>query len=87
MPGKPRRGEVYRQEYYPRFALDQAKVLGSGGRVTVPNGTYKRTPDRGDRPSWTPVAERKYYVAGLGDIKEHTTTGNHEQIKLVSVTH
>ena len=89
MPGKPRRGEVYRQEYYPRFALDQAKVLGSGGRVTVPNGTYKRTLLTVETaPKLDPgVAERKYYVAGLGDIKEHTTTGNHEQIKLVSVTH
>ena len=33
------------------------------------------------------VAERKYYVAGLGDIKEQTVSGNHEQIQLVSVTH
>jgi hypothetical protein len=32
------------------------------------------------------VAERKWYVAGVGDIKEHTVSGNHEEIVLVSVT-
>jgi hypothetical protein len=32
------------------------------------------------------VRERKYYVVGVGDIKEHTVSGNHEQIRLVSVT-
>src|SRR5437764_13330430 len=25
MPGNPRPGDEYRQEYYPRFALDQAR--------------------------------------------------------------
>src|SRR6266545_4591218 len=28
MPGNPRPGDEYRQEYYPRYALDQARVLG-----------------------------------------------------------
>jgi hypothetical protein len=33
------------------------------------------------------VAEDKYYVAGLGDIKEQTVSGNHEEIQLIRVTH
>lgn len=33
------------------------------------------------------VAERKYYVTSVGDIKVHTVSGNHEQIKLIGVTH
>ncbi len=88
MPGKPRRGDAYRQEYYPHHALDQARVLGSGGPVTVPYASFGRTLLTVETaPRLDPgVAERKYYVAGVGDIKEQTVSGNHEQMQLVSVT-
>ena len=89
MPGDPKRGDTYRQEYYPHYALDQAHVLGPGGRVTVPNGSYGETLLTVETaPKLDPgVAERKWYVAGVGDVKEHTVSGNHEEIVLVSITH
>jgi hypothetical protein len=89
MPGNPQRGDEYRQEYYPRFALDQAQVLGPGGSVTVPYGSYKETLLTVETaPKLDPgVAERKWYVPGVGDIKEHTVSGNQEEIVLVSVMH
>jgi hypothetical protein len=89
MPGQPQVGEAYRQEYYPRFALDQAKVVGPGGQVTVPTGSYPSTLLTVETaPTLDPgVAERKWYVAGVGDVKEHTVSGNHEEIVLVSITH
>ena len=89
MPGNPRPGDAYRQEYYPQYALDQARVLGPGGSVTVPYGSYGDTLLTVETaPKLDPgVAERKWYVAGVGDIKEHTVSGNHEEIVLVSVTH
>jgi hypothetical protein len=89
MPGEPRQGESYRQEYYPGHALDQARVLGPGGAVTVPNSLYKATLLTVETaPKLDPgVAERKWYVAGVGDVKEHTVSGNHEEIELVRVTH
>jgi hypothetical protein len=89
MPGNPQPGDTYRQEYYPRFALDQARVLGPGGHVTVPNGSYNDTLLTVETaPKLDPgVAERKWYVAGVGDVKEHTVSGNHEEIVLVSITH
>jgi hypothetical protein len=89
MPGNPKPGDEYRQEYYPGYALDQARVLGPGGTVTVPSGTYKSTLETVETaPKLDPgVAEHKWYVAGLGDVEEHTVSGNHEHIKLVSVTH
>src|SRR5919197_815268 len=43
MPGTPRRGEAYRQEYYPHFAMDQASVLGPGGSVSVPYGSFHQS--------------------------------------------
>ena len=35
MPGDPQAGDAYRQEYYPGYAMDQARVLGDGGSVEV----------------------------------------------------
>ena len=89
MPGNPQKGDQYRQEYYPHYALDQAKVLGSGGPVAVPQGSYPHTLLTVETaPKLDPgVAEQKYYVKGVGDIKEHTVSGNHEEIKLISITH
>jgi hypothetical protein len=88
MPGNPQPGDAYRQEYYPGHALDQARVLGSGGAVKVPNGAYAHTLATVETaPQIDPgVSERKYYVAGVGDVKEQTVRGNHEQIELISVT-
>jgi hypothetical protein len=89
MPGRPRRGDAYRQEYYPGHALDQARVLGRGGAVTVPYGSFERTLSTVETsPKIDPgVRERKYYVAGVGDVKEHTVAGDHEEIELVRITH
>jgi hypothetical protein len=89
MPGHPRPGDAYRQEYYPGHALDQARVLGQGGPQTVPFGSFKHTLLTVETsPKIDPgVAERKYYVKGVGDIREHTVSGNHEQIRLVSISH
>jgi hypothetical protein len=89
MPGHPRPGDAYRQEYYPGHALDQARVLGQGGPQTVPYGSFKHTLLTVETsPKIDPgVAERKYYVTGVGDIREHTVSGNHEQIRLVSISH
>jgi hypothetical protein len=88
MPGHPRPGDEYRQEYYPGHALDQARVLGRGGTVKVSYGAYKHTLLTVETsPRIDPgVAERKYYVAGVGDIKEKTVSGNREQIQLVSIS-
>lgn len=89
MPGNPQPGDAYRQEYYPGHALDQARNLGSGGPIKVPDGSFNHTLATVETaPKLDPgVAERKYYVAGVGDVKEHTVRGNHEQIQLVSITH
>jgi hypothetical protein len=77
MPGRPRRGDSYRQEYYPGHALDQARVLSiRAGKLVTEETAPKIDPG---------VRERKWYVAGRGDVKEQTISGNHERIQLVSV--
>ena len=64
-------------------------MLGSGGPIEVPYGSFENTLLTVETaPKLDPgVAEDKYYVAGLGDIKEQTVSGNHEEIQLIRVTH
>ncbi len=88
MPAHPRRGDSYRQEYYPPGeALDQARVLGRRGPVEVPYGTFKRPLVTSEFSPLEPQTEEKYYVAGVGEILERVVKGHHEEFRLVSITH
>jgi hypothetical protein len=88
MPAHPKRGDAYRQEFYPPGqALDQARVLGRRGTVTVPYGTFKRPLVTSEFSPLEPQTEQKFYVAGLGEIAEKVVKGHHEQFQLVKVTH
>jgi hypothetical protein len=88
MPGDPRPGDLYRQEYYPPGkALDEAHVLSRNGSVTVPNGAYKHVLVTSEYSPLEPQTEQKYYVKGLGEAAEKVVKGHHEEFKLVSVTH
>jgi hypothetical protein len=87
MPGHPRRGDRYRQEYYPPGeALDQARVLGRRGAVTVPYGSFARPLVTLEYSPLEPQTEKKYYVRGVGEVKETVVKGHHETFSLVSVT-
>jgi hypothetical protein len=88
MPADPRPGDRYRQEYYPPGeALDEARVLGHRGPVTVPYGTFKRALVTSEYSPLEPQTEQKEYVAGVGEIREHVVKGHREEFRLVSVTH
>jgi hypothetical protein len=88
MPGHPRRGQRYRQEYFPGHAVDQARVLGRGGPVTEPAGRFRHTLlTEETAPTLEPdIAERKWYVAGVGDVEEHAVRGDKEHMRLVRVS-
>jgi hypothetical protein len=88
MPGHPVAGEQYRQEYYPPGeALDEARVLGVQGSVTVPYGSFERPLVTLERSPLEPQTEKKFYVRGVGEVKEKVVKGHHEQFELVTVTH
>jgi hypothetical protein len=88
MPAHPRRGDAYRQEYYPPgMALDEARVVGHRAAVTVPDGTFKRPLVTLERSPLEPQTEEKTYVAGVGEVKERVVKGGHEAFELVDVTH
>jgi hypothetical protein len=88
MKAQPRRGDVYRQEYYPAHgALDQARVEGFSGPLHVAAGTFPRVLETLEWSPSDPQYERKYYAAGIGEVKERVTQGGQEQFTLVSVAH
>ena len=87
MRGRPRAGAVYRQEYYPPGgALDQARVLGLSDSIRVSAGTFRRPLVTIEWSPVEPQLEKKYYVAGIGEVMEKVVEGGHEQFQLAKVT-
>jgi hypothetical protein len=62
-------------------------VLGRSASLSVPAGTFKRALVTIEWSPVEPQLEKKYYVAGLGEIKEQVVQGGHESFQLVKVTH
>ena len=86
MEGRPKAGDVYRQEYYAPDALDQARVLRSRATEKVPAGTYTRALHTIEWSPVEPQLEAKIYASGVGEIQEQVVAGGHERFRLVSVT-
>ena len=84
-PGHPRVGLTARQEYYKGHAEDHFKILDRNAHVSVP---YVSSHHAVRTKEWTPlepgVVENKYYVRGVGDVKEVTVKGPKERLRLVS---
>jgi hypothetical protein len=87
MEANPKPGDAYRQEYYPGHALDQAKVLSTDGAVGVPYKSFPHSLGTIEHTALEPdVKEKKWYAAGIGEIKSADVSGSHEQFQLVSAT-
>jgi hypothetical protein len=84
MPAIPSVGDSYRQEYYEGEAEDMAEVVALDAVVTLSDGTvYSNVLQTLE---WTPLEpdalENKYYVPGLGLVREENADGD-EPIDLV----
>src|SRR6266511_2015001 len=81
-----RAGESHRQEYYRGHAEDFFQVLDLTASVSVP---YKSFSGTLQTKEWTPlepdVRDNKYYVQGIGEVKETTVKGPREELVLVDV--
>jgi hypothetical protein len=86
MPGNPQTGAVYRQEYLPPDALDQAHVVATDAHKEVKYGSFANVLVTDEWSPVEPQIEQKSYVAGVGEIEEHVTAGGYEQFELVRVT-
>jgi hypothetical protein len=86
MPGKPKLGQAFQQEYYKGQAEDHFQILSLQASVQVRGASSTRAMRTKE---WTPlepgVLDNKYYVRGIGTVKELAVKGGDEHLELVSV--
>ena len=85
MPGRPKPGAPYRQEYGRGVAEDMGQIVALGEKVTVPAGTYTDTVKTKDWSLLESGSENKWYARGVGVVKETNTDG--DVATLISITH
>ena len=86
MPANPKVGQAFRQEYYKGQAEDHFKVLSLSASVTVPalsSHQAMRTEER--TPLEPDVVDNKYYVRGIGTVREEAVKGPRETNVLISM--
>jgi hypothetical protein len=86
MPAHPRVGQSFAQEHYPGHAEDRFEIVSRAATVGVPFGAF---PGRALRTEeWTPlepgVRDAKWYVKGIGEVRQATLKGGDERAELVS---
>jgi hypothetical protein len=86
MPARPRVGQSFAQEHYPGHAEDRFAIVSRTANVRVPFGAFRGRALRTEE--WTPlepgVRDAKWYVEGIGEVKEATLKGGDERAELVS---
>jgi hypothetical protein len=85
MPGHPKPGEPYRQEYGRGIAEDMGQVVATDETVTAPAGTFKDCVKTKDWSLLESGHEFKWYAKGVGVVKETDTDG--VVATLISITH
>jgi hypothetical protein len=85
VPGRPRVGQVGRQEFAKGEAEDRFRVLDLSARVSVPFVASRHALRTRE---WTPlepgVIDNKYYLRGVGNVREATVKGPQETLSLIS---
>lgn len=85
IPGHPKVGLVARQEFSEGQAEDHFKVLNLNASVSVP---FVSSHNALRTKEWTPlepkVLDNKYYVRGIGTVREIAVKGPVERLRLVS---
>ena len=85
MPAQPKVGESYSQEYYKGHAEDHFRVVSLRTSVDVP---YSHSEAAMKTREWTPLEpgaiDFKYYLRGVGTVKEQAKDGSERGV-LVSV--
>jgi hypothetical protein len=86
MPAHPHVGQSFAQEHYPGHAEDRFKVVSRKATIGVPFGTFRGRALMTEE--WTPlepgVRDAKWYVKGIGEVREATLKGGDERAELVS---
>jgi hypothetical protein len=84
LPGEPKVGQRYRQEYYRGEAEDAAEILSLDERVSVPFGRFDHVVMTKDFTPLDPsVLEHKFYAAGVGPVLVLAVSGSSEREELI----
>jgi hypothetical protein len=84
--GKPKVGDAYFQEFYEGRAGDSAEVLALDQPITAPIGSYKNAQLTLEWSTEEPGAfDAKYYVSGVGVVKEFAASGATETLSLSKI--
>jgi hypothetical protein len=88
MLAKPRVGDGYKQEYLEGEAEDQAQVLELDAQVFGPAGSWEDgvLVTKDTTPLEPDLVEHKYYVRGIGVVREETVAGGDEEVELTRFT-
>lgn len=85
IPGHPKVGQTGRQEFRKGQAEDHFKILDLNAHVSVP---FVSTDHALRTVEWTPlepkVLDNKYYVRGIGTVREIAVKGPVERLRLVA---
>jgi hypothetical protein len=88
MPAHPAVGDFFKQEDAKNVAEDCTRIVSLNATVTTPfmssNNALKTEEFSLLEPG---VVDNKYYVKGIGNVKEQTVQGGNDVLNLVSVTH
>jgi hypothetical protein len=88
MPGHPRTGQTFRQEYYKGHAEDTFRITSMNASVRVPFVSSRHAIRTIETTPLEPgVVDEKRYVRGVGTVLEATVKGpDKERLELVRVT-
>lgn len=86
MEAQPTVGRKFRQEWYAGHAEDTFAVISLSSAVTVPAGSFAHALRTKETTALEPdVLDNKYYVEGIGEVKEVAVKGPREKLELVEV--
>jgi hypothetical protein len=86
MQAVPEVGRNFRQEWYAGHAEDQFRVVKLAAHVNVPFGKFADALRAREITALEPgVVDNKYFVRGVGEVKELSVRGAAEQLDLVEV--
>jgi hypothetical protein len=85
LPGDPKPGLKYRQEYLAGEAEDAGEVLSVDERVRVPFGAFENVLQTKDTTPLEPgLVEHKFYAKGVGPVLARTLSGGSGREELVA---
>jgi hypothetical protein len=84
LPGNPRVGMAYQQEYYEGEAEDVGEILSLDAKAQVPFGRFENALMTADSTPLEPkVFELKFYARGVGPVLAVSVSGGSDREELV----